>query len=91
MCTLRAANRRVIEAIETPPDTGEEGRLDRLAADLWERARGERSSPDPGNLCRLRHSLRRIADRSPEQRARHLREARELLGEYAEGSHETSA
>ncbi|MFB6295439.1 MAG: hypothetical protein ABEH66_01195 [Halobacteriales archaeon] len=91
MCTLRAANRRLIEAIETPPDTGEEERLDRLAADLWEHANGERPSPDPGHLCRLRHTLRRIADRSPEPRARHLMRAREKLGDYAEGSDETPA
>lgn len=83
--SLREANRRLIEAIETPPDTGEEPRIDRLAATLWDRAGDGRPAPDPGCLCRLRHKLRTIADRTHERRARHLRRAREALDEYAEG------
>lgn len=82
MRSLREANRHLLKAIEEPPDTGEEERLDRLAATLWERTR-RGTPPDPGTLCRLRYKLRRIAERSHEQRARHLRRARESLDQYA--------
>ena len=40
-------------------------------------------SPDPGRLCRLRYALGTIADRTHEERARRLRQARDLLDEYA--------
>lgn len=85
MCTLREANRLVIEAIEAPPDTGEEPRLDRLAADLWAAAREDGPSPDPGRLCRLRYALATIADGTHEERARRLRRAREAIDAYATG------
>lgn len=86
MSPLREANRRLLEAIETPPDTGEERRIDRLAATLWRHTQGEAPEPDPGRLCRLRHALRTMAERTHERRARHLRRACEALGEYAEES-----
>jgi hypothetical protein len=82
MSTLREANERLLVAIETSPDTGDEERLDRLAADLWYHAQGE-EGPDAGHLCRLRHELRTLAERSHEPRARELRRARDALGEYA--------
>jgi hypothetical protein len=82
MRTLREVNRRLLDAIEEPPDTGEEQRLDRLAAALWDRTRSGEGL-DPGSLCRVRHKLRVIADASHEGRARHLERARELLADYA--------
>jgi len=73
----------LIDAIEEPPETGEERRLDRLAATLWERARrGE--GLDAGYRCRVRYKLRTIAETTHESRARHLERARELLAEHAE-------
>jgi len=83
MRTLREVNRQLLKAIEEPPDTGEEERLDRLAASFWERTRHEHLPLDPGTLCRLRYKLRIIAERTHETRARHLWRARELLNEYA--------
>jgi hypothetical protein len=82
MRTLREVNRRLLDAIEEPPDTGEEPRLDRLAATLWDRERNG-DALDPGALCRLRHQLRDIAETTHEDRARHLERARDLLAEYA--------
>jgi hypothetical protein len=83
MRTLRKVNRRLIDAIEEPPETGEERRLDRLAATLWERAsRGE--GLDAGYRCRVRYNLRTIAETTHDARARHLEHARELLAEHAE-------
>jgi len=82
MRTLHDVNRLLLEAIEEPPDTGEEERLDELAATLW--ARAERQQPlDPGTNCRLRHKLRTIAEGTHEARASRLRRARELLDEHA--------
>ncbi|MFB6101340.1 MAG: hypothetical protein ABEJ73_02100 [Haloplanus sp.] len=86
MRTLREANRRILDAIEEPPDTGEERRLDRLAASVWTRDRAAEQPLDPGSLCRLRQKLLALSAETHEQRARHLRRARELLGEYAERS-----
>jgi len=83
MRTLREVNRQLLKAIEAPPETGEEERLDRLAASFWARTRHEEYPLDPGSLCRLRYKLRRIAERTHEERARHLWRARELLDEYA--------
>jgi hypothetical protein len=83
MHILRKTHRRIIEAIEVPPDTGEEPRLDDLAATLWAHAQRERPL-DPGARCRMRYALRTIADSTHEDRARHLRRARELLDAYAE-------
>jgi hypothetical protein len=83
MQTLRAVNRRLLDAIEEPPDTGDEERLDRLAASLWRRTHREGRPLDPGALCRLRYKLRIVAERSHEKRACHLWRARELLDEYA--------
>ena len=83
MRTLREVNRQLLKAIEEPPDTGEEERLDRLAANFWERTRPGERSLDPGAVCRLRYKLLIMADRTHEERARHLRRARELLDEYA--------
>lgn len=82
MRTLREVNRRLLDAIEEPPDTGEERRLDELAATLWERARrGE--GLDAGCRCRIRYKLRTIAETTHDARARHLERARELLAERA--------
>lgn len=44
------ANRRLIEAIETPPDSGLEQRLDEMAATLWAMEQGgPESSEGPPN------------------------------------------
>lgn len=82
MRPLREVHRLVLAAIEEPPDTGEERRLDRLAATLWERERS--GIPlDPGARCRLRHKLLTLAERTHEDRARHLHRARQVLDESA--------
>ncbi|WP_251343453.1 DUF7553 family protein [Haloplanus halophilus] len=88
MRTLREVNRRLLDAIEEPPDTGEEQRLDRLAATLWARAQSGQGL-DPGSLCRVRYKLLDIAEATHAERARHLERARDLLARYAaEGSAE---
>lgn len=78
---LERANRALLRAIETPPDTGREDRLDDLAARTWFLARERPREADPGRLSRLEYALGRLADESDEPRARRLREARDCLRE----------
>lgn len=59
---LATANRRLIEAIEVPPDAGVERRLDRLAAVTWYYARETDRRPDPARLRRLVLELSRLED-----------------------------
>jgi hypothetical protein len=62
---LRRANRDLLRAIETPPDSGVEDRLDDLAARLWYLAEEQPSDPDPAQIARLRYLLRELAVREP--------------------------
>lgn len=55
---LVTANRRLLAAIETPPDSGTEERLDDVAALLW--AKEHERVTDPGACCRVRQKLRSL-------------------------------
>lgn len=76
---LERANRALLRAIETPPDSGVEDRLDELAARTWELTRESTYGPDQGQLERLQHRLDRLAEEVNDRRARSLRDARHHL------------
>jgi hypothetical protein len=77
---LRRANRHLIDAIETPPDTGEERRLDDLAARLWTcQDQDCPPRPDPGMLCRLDRKLATIQRETTARRSEHIARARDRL------------
>jgi hypothetical protein len=77
---LRRANRHLIDAIETPPDTGEERRLDDMAARIWACQDEDcRWRPDPGLLCRLDRKLATLQHETTARRAEHVERARERL------------
>ncbi|MFC7157475.1 hypothetical protein ACFQPA_18765 [Halomarina halobia] len=69
---LEAANRALIRAIETPPDTGIEPRLDRIAGSLWALARRECRPPDPERLRRLQRELAALRAEAAAERAGHI-------------------
>jgi len=79
---LLRANREVLCAIETPPDSGVEERLDDVAARLWYLAEEHPYDPDTGQIARLRYTLAELAQRPHERRARRRRRARAALDEY---------
>lgn len=83
MCVeaLEQANRELIEAVEAPPDTGHEERVDWIAAQLWAMAEGQ-AVTDHGRLQRLKHALRELERLTFDRRARHLRNARQHLDAY---------
>lgn len=60
---LEAANRALLDAIETPPETGLEGELDDLAAQLWYLATEKERPPDQGRLERLQYRLTVLRER----------------------------
>jgi hypothetical protein len=77
---LRRANRHLLDAIETPPDTGEERRLDHLAATIWACQDEDcRCRPDPGLLCRLDRKLATLQRETTRRRERHIERARDRL------------
>ncbi|MFB6308954.1 MAG: hypothetical protein ABEH35_06455 [Haloarculaceae archaeon] len=78
---LERANREVLRAIETPPDSGIEDRLDRLAARLWYLAE-EHPRPDQGHLARVQYRLDRLAERARSPRARRIERARDCVDSY---------
>jgi hypothetical protein len=67
---LRAANRALLDAIETPPETGMEGELDRLAERLWYLAAEKERPPDQGRLERLQYRLTVVRERVHGRRKR---------------------
>ncbi|WP_226011197.1 DUF7553 family protein [Halomicrobium salinisoli] len=74
------ANRRLLAAIETPPDSGLEDRLDDVAATVWTL---EHEVPaDPGACCRLRQKLRRLEREACDRRAAEIERARRALESY---------
>jgi len=75
---LRRANRHLLDAIETPPDTGEERRLDELAARIWAYY-DEDCRPDPGLLCRLDRKLATLQRETNRRRSIHIERARDRL------------
>jgi hypothetical protein len=79
---LKQANRALLRAIETPPDSGLEPRIDRLAARLWMVTEREGYAPDPGEVCRLDQKLARLATQTTEERAEYIEDARELVRAY---------
>lgn len=76
---LERANRAVLRAIEQPPDSGREDRLDELAARTWYLAHEASYEPDQAQLERLQYRLDTLAEEAHDQRARALREARQHL------------
>lgn len=54
---LEAANRALLNAIETPPETGVENDLDDLAEQLWVLATEKKRPPDQGRLERIQYRL----------------------------------
>jgi len=76
---LERANRALLRAIETPPDSGLEDRLDELAARLWYLARESSYEPDQGQLERLQYRMDQLADATSDRRAQALRDARTHL------------
>ncbi|SDE73572.1 DUF7553 family protein [Halorientalis regularis] len=54
---LQAANRALLDAIETPPETGMEAELDDLAEQLWYLATEKERPPDQGRLERVQYRL----------------------------------
>ncbi|WP_135822796.1 DUF7553 family protein [Halostella litorea] len=76
---LSAANEALLRAIETPPDTGREDRIDDLAAELWFLAREKDRRPDQGRLERVQYSLTLLLAEVREPRARHVARARRYL------------
>lgn len=60
---LEAANRALLSAIETPPETGLEDELDDLADQLWYLATEKDRMPDQGRLERVQYRLTVIRER----------------------------
>ncbi|MFB6084216.1 MAG: hypothetical protein ABEJ94_08230 [Halorientalis sp.] len=60
---LEAANRALLDAIETPPETGLEGELDELAGQLWYLATEKENPPDQGRLERIQYRLTVLRER----------------------------
>lgn len=81
---LVAANEALLRAIETPPDTGLEDRIDELAAELWFLAREKKRRPDQGRLERVQYSLTLLLAEAREPRARHVARARQHLQAFRE-------
>ena len=79
---LRKANRAVLDAITTPPDTGVEADLDRIASHLHFLAEEKPMAPDHGRLSLLRYKLRELEERAHRNRVGPIRRARELLAEF---------
>jgi hypothetical protein len=81
---LKAANRELLRAIETPPDTGRERRLDELARHLWLLATDRTRSVDSGRLSRLQYALTDLCSEVHPGRAYYLSRARTYLVSYRE-------
>jgi hypothetical protein len=79
---LREANREVLDAIATPPDTGVEGDLDRIASHIYFLAEEKPMAPDHGRLSLLRYKLRELENRAHGDRVVGIRRARELLADF---------
>lgn len=79
---LVTANRLLIDAIETPPDSGAEERLDELAALLW--AMEHESVADPGTCCRVRQKLRRLERQVGDHRRSDVEHARRSVASYGD-------
>ncbi len=81
---LKTANRELLRAIETPPETGHEDRLDDVAAHLWTLASDGSLPADPGRLSRLQYTLTELARQAPPERAYYVSRARSLVVSYRE-------
>jgi hypothetical protein len=79
---LVTANRRLIDAIETPPDRGAEDRLDDVAALLW--AMEHEHVTDPGACCRVREKLRALEREVGDHRRPAVERARRSVASYGE-------
>lgn len=79
---LVTANRRLIDAMETPPDDGVEERLDEVAALLW--AMEHEHVTDPGACCRVCQKLRSLEREVGERRRSDVEGARRSVESYGE-------
>lgn len=82
---LATANRRLIEAIEVPPDAGVERRLDRVAAVTRYYARETDRRPDPGRLRGLAADLSRLEAETDGRKQLLVRDARTAILRAAAG------
>lgn len=76
---LTKANRMLLRAIKTPPDTGLEEVLDCIAATLWTVACRDRCPPDPEQLCRIQRTLAELQTQASAERAEYIEQAREHI------------
>jgi hypothetical protein len=76
---LKRANRALLDAIEVPPDSGLEPRIDSLAARLWAAGNRSDAGPDPGEICRLERKLARLETQARGERAEYVAAARESV------------
>lgn len=83
---LKRANRALLRAIETPPDTGLEPRIDRIAAHLWAVIDRDGYQPDPGQLYRFDYALATLATHTRPERAAYINEARQCIRAYLDAS-----
>jgi len=79
---LRDANRAVLDAIATPPDTGVESDLDRIASHLHFLAEEKPLAPDHGRLSLLRYKLRELEERAHRDRVVPIRRARDRIADF---------
>lgn len=79
---LVTANRQLIDAMETPPDSGTEERLDEIAALIW--AMEHEHVTDPGACCRVRQKLRRLERQVGDHRRPAVERARKSVASYGD-------
>lgn len=80
-----AANRAILRAIEaTPPATGVDDHLDRIAATTWHYARESDRAPDPGRVRHLECKLAGLERRTADEKRRRIERARARLRRYAD-------
>lgn len=76
---LTKANRMLLRAIETPPDTGLEEALDCIAATLWTFACRDHRPPDPERLWRIQRTLAELQTQASTERAEYIEQARKHI------------
>lgn len=82
---METANRRLIAAIETPPEVGVERALDRYAAITWHYAHETDRRPDPGRLRQLQEHLGGLEGTVDGRKRLLIRDARTAIRRAAAG------
>ena len=82
---LETANRRLLDAIETPPESGVERTLDRLAAMTWYYARETDRPPSPGRLRQVGWRLSRVEAETDGRKRLLVRDARRAIQRASAG------